>query len=212
MRFVTQIIGMLVILLGLAGPGLAQSTAQVDTPVAQAAAAQTAVCETTSGHEISGEFLRRVARCLYGDTGKPDAVRLALVDDLYIKSWSYTLLNKGFFWVSVGLAVCVLLWPALGPIFSPAPNPDGTPKEAPNRFQRAISAPAVQTSITALAAFSFAFYAHYKEKQAVSESLMRQVIFADTLEQEQIDAVVARLSEMDRGFGFATSPTDLSTD
>jgi hypothetical protein len=212
MRFISDILRTAAILFCLAGPLGAQSTADVAAPDTQVTASKQVVCATTSGKEISGEFLRRVARCLYGEDGQADPVRVALVDDLYIKSWSYTVLNKGFFWLSVALAISVLMWPALGPIFGPAPTPEGTQAKAPSRFQRAISAPAVQTSITALAAFSFAFYAHYKEKQAVSESLMRQVIFAETLEQDQIDAVVKRLSEMDRGFGFATSSTDLSTD
>lgn len=166
-------------------------------------------CKDRSGRELSSEFLRRIAHCLY--EGKAaDRKRLALVDDLYIKSWSYSILNKGFFWASVGLAVTVLMWPAMGPIFGRTPNAQGEAVAPPNRFQRAIAAPAVQTSITALAAFSFAFYAHYKEKQSVAETLMRQVIFSDTLDQEQIDTVVERLSEMDRGFGFATSSLDIS--
>lgn len=186
-------------------PATAQSQVEINLSAPREA------CDTKPGHEMSGEFLRRTARCLYAHNANADtAIRLALIDDLYIKSWSYTILNKGFFWVSVALAVTVLLWPAFGPVFSPAPNPDGSASVPPNRFQRAISAPAVQTSVTALAAFSFAFYAHYKEKQAVAESLMRQVIFVEKLEQEQIDAVVARLSEMDRGFGFASSGTDLT--
>ena len=174
-------------------------------------------CKIVASREFSGEFLRRTAHCLYVANAETNANpvnirRMALVEDLYIKSWSYAVLNKAFFWFSVVLAIAVLIWPALGAVFNPTLKSDGSYDRPLNRFQRAIIAPAVQTSITALAAFSFAFYAHYKEKQTVSENLMRQVIYTEALAPEDISSVVAQLLEMDRGFGFSGGPSDITED
>ena len=71
-------------------------------------------------------------------------------------------------------------------------------------MQRLVTTSSVQTSITALAALSFAFYAHYKGNQMTAENLMREVLYAETLDAALIDRVLTAMREMDAGFGFAT--------
>ncbi|WP_299654368.1 hypothetical protein [uncultured Tateyamaria sp.] len=165
-------------------------------------------CSVGPGEETSAAYLQRKARCIHDDLeDEMTKKRLALVDDIYIKSWSYSLLNKVFFWVSVGLAVLVLLYPGLGPMFKYDPTNSSYANATPNWFQRAITTSAVQTSVTALAAFSFAFYAHYKDKQSVSETLMREVIFAQTFDDAALQDILERIKQMDKGFGFSTNAT-----
>ena len=165
-------------------------------------------CEVGPGEETSADYLQRKAGCLHTDLNNPLVMkRLALVDDIYIKSWSYSVLNKVFFWVSICLAVLVLLYPGLGPMFKYDPTNPEHKSKTPNWFQRAITTSAVQTSVTALAAFAFAFYAHYKDKQSVSETLMREVIFAERFDAEAVDDIVERIKQMDKGFGFTTGAT-----
>lgn len=164
------------------------------------------ICAEQERWGTSAEYLRRTARCVQeGSASDQDALRLTMIDDIYIKSWSYAIINKLFFWFSILLATLVLCWPALGAILKPADPPDGEEAPAPSRLQRALGAPSVQTSITALAAFCFAFYAHYKDKQAISETLMRSILYAETIDRALISDVVGQMAEMDKGFGFATS-------
>jgi len=185
--------------------------AVIDTPVenvspAPGSPSRFRICADPGRWGTSAQYLQRTARCVYeGSPREQDALRVALIEDIYIKSWSYAALNKGFFWLSMVLAALILSWPALGAILRPADPPEGEEAPPPTRLQRAVIAPSVQTSVTALAAFSFAFYAHYKEKQAVSETLMRSVLYAQTIDQPLIDGVVAQMTEMDKGFGFSTS-------
>lgn len=70
-------------------------------------------------------------------------------------------------------------------------------------LSRLVGVAGMQTTVTALAALSFAFYAHYKDNQTTSEGLMRTVIFAEKLNEELLGEVIAQMLEMDRGFGFA---------
>lgn len=189
------------------GAGL-QAGAVPDAAAAEPAGspARFRICADTGKWGTSAEYLQRTARCVYdGSPSDRDALRVALIEDIFIKSWSYAMLNKGFFWLSMTLAALVLTWPALGAILKPADPPEGQEAPPPTRLQRAVGSASVQTSVTALAAFCFAFYAHYKEKQAVSETLMRSVLYAETVDQELIDNVVGQMTEMDKGFGFSTS-------
>lgn len=168
-------------------------------------------CSIGPGEETSTAYLQRKAACIHDDLSDPFRdKRLALVDDIYIKSWSYYILNKVFFWVSILLAIVVLLYPGLGPMFKYDPANPAHKDKSPNWFQRAITTSAVQTSVTALAAFAFAFYAHYKDKQSVSETLMREVIFVETFTDETVVEIVARIKQMDKGFGFSTNATSPS--
>lgn len=186
------------------GTGIAQ--AQVPPKAAPGSAERFRICAEPGRWGTSADYLQRTARCVYdGSPRDQDALRVALIEDIYIKSWSYAVLNKGFFWFSMVLAALVLAWPALGAILKPGDPPKGEEAPPPTRLQRAVTAPSVQTSVTALAAFCFAFYAHYKEKQAVSETLMRSVLYAEVIDGKLISEVVGQMTEMDKGFGFATS-------
>lgn len=192
-------------------PAFAETTTETAAATAPGSTERFALCREPENWGTSAGYLQQVARCAFGDSGDAnDGLRVAIIEDIYIKSWSYAVLNKGFFWVSIALALLVLCWPSLGAIFKPDPPKDDEEAPPPTRFQRAITSASVQTSVTALAAFSFAFYAHYKEKQTLSESLMRTVLYAEKLEQPLVDRVVERMSEMDKGFGFAGSvkPTE----
>lgn len=185
-----------------------------------------AACAAPGAFTVSARYLQQVARCLHGD-GAADRRRLALVEDIYIKAKSYAFLNKAAFWVSILLGVVVLAWPALVAILSPAPAvpaADGKAAEAKAAqteadgaaasagpgwlgfMRRPVAAAAVQTSLAALAALSFAFYAHYKESQKIAEAAMREVIFAEALDPELISRTLAAIGEMDRGFGFSDAP------
>ena len=192
------------------GTGITE--AQVPPKAAPGSAERFRICAEPGRWGTSADYLQRTARCVYdGSPRDQDALRVALIEDIYINSWSYAVLNKGFFWFSMMLAALVLAWPALGAILKPADPPKGEEAPPPTRLQRAVTAPSVQTSVTALAAFCFAFYAHYKEKQAVSETLMRSVLYAEVIDGKLISEVVGQMTEMDKGFGFATSakpPTD----
>lgn len=68
--------------------------------------------------------------------------------------------------------------------------------------QLLFTAAGSQTSVTALAAVSFALYTHYKGQQSSMEDLMRFVLHSEDLTAETVDRVVAKLGEMDRGFRF----------
>lgn len=189
---------------GTATTTAASADVPADTP--PGSAARFRICAEPGRWGTSADYLQRTARCVYdGSPHDQDALRVALVEDIYIKSWSYAVLNKGFFWLSMALAALVLAWPALGAILKPADPPKGEEAPPPTRLQRTVTAPSVQTSVTALAAFCFAFYAHYKDKQAVSETLMRSVLYAEAIDGALISQVVGQMTEMDKGFGFATS-------
>jgi len=129
---------------------------------------------------------------------KPQAEqKYLLVYDIYIKAKSYALLNKVFFWLSVVAAVCVLLWPSLGVIF----------KERLGDVEWIKSA-IVQTTVTGIAALTFAFYSQYKDKQVYAETLMRQVIFSEQSVADLSLKVADELSRIDRGFSFGSFVSD----
>ncbi|MDU8912875.1 hypothetical protein [Aestuariicoccus sp. MJ-SS9] len=198
---------LLLVLIGLGGPGQAQSTA--DVAAMARAPDRFAICAEPSRWRTSADYLQSTARCAYGASEDPeDLRRVSLIEDIYIKSWSFAILNKVAFWLSIVLAVLVLIWPSLVALFAPPDADKGeepaTPKPRKTLLQRAVAASSVQTSITALAALSFAFYAHYKSNQMQSENLMREVLYAETLDAALIDRVIATMQEMDAGFGFAT--------
>ena len=120
-----------------------------------------------------------------------------LVYDIYIKAKSYALLNKVFFWFSVIAAICVLLWPSLGVIF----------KDRLSGVEWVKSA-IVQTTVTGIAALTFAFYSQYKDKQVYAETLMRQVIFSEQSVADLSLKVADELARIDRGFSFGSFVSD----
>ncbi len=123
--------------------------------------------------------------------------KFLLVYDIYIKAKSYALLNKIFFWLSGIAAVCVLLWPSLGIIFK-------------NRLGEMewIKSAVVQTTVTGIAALTFAFYSQYKDKQVYAETLMRQVIFSEQSVTNLSLKVAGELARIDRGFSFGNFVSD----
>ncbi|WP_244072941.1 hypothetical protein [Nitrosomonas sp. PY1] len=122
--------------------------------------------------------------------------KFLLVYDIYIKAKSYALLNKIFFWLSGIAAVCVLLWPSLDIIFNPL-----------SEIEWAKSA-VVQTTVTGIAALTFAFYSQYKDKQVYAENLMRQVIFSEQSVSDLSLKVTDELARIDRGFSFGSFVSD----
>ncbi|MCA8883188.1 MAG: hypothetical protein KDA50_05495 [Rhodobacteraceae bacterium] len=205
------ILGVIGLSAGLAAAGLMGAGAQEPAPNAGAApGGADERCLHDPGVETSGDYLRSVAQCLYGNSRKPEDIRrLALIDDIYIKSWSYSVLNKGAFWLAMALAVLVLSWPALSGLAGARAkkNASGDAGEArrPEGLSWVITNSSVQTSVTALAALSFAFYAHYKSSQLKAESTMRTLLHAETLTPALVADTIAAISDMDRGFSFSAS-------
>lgn len=173
-------------------------------------------CIAPEPDRTSYDYLTEVAMCLHGPGAEqPDARRVTLIHDVAIKSWSYAMLNKGAFWLAVALAVLVLVWPSIVAIAATGPKRPAGAEPGPSvpldatapgwlrLLRNTTVASALQTSIAALAALSFAFYAHYKGNQVSAENLMREVIYTETLGEEQITAILAKIAAMDKGFSFA---------
>ncbi len=114
-----------------------------------------------------------------------------IVYDIYIKARSYAILNKVFFFLSVGFAIGVLLWPSITVVFD-------------NKLDKWkwLKSATVQTTVTGLAALCFAFYSQYKDKQVYAESLMRHVLYSTDSIQAISSKVSEELARIDRGFSF----------
>jgi hypothetical protein len=218
---------MIVFLSSLAVPTLAQETSAAST--AGVTNAQTAtpvrrfnICEEPQQFNTSAAYLQYTARCAFSDAtdGSEEALRVALIEDIYIKASSYSFMNKAFFALSLSFALLVLIWPSLMAYFRAEPAKkmvasaiaaaDNQGPEAMAALEkmrdvlsRIVGIASMQTTVTALAALCFAFYAHYKDKQTTSEGLMRTVLYAQVLDQPLIDEVITQMGTMDRGFGFA---------
>ncbi len=128
----------------------------------------------------------------YGQTRwAADGDRVAMLTDLYIKAWSYGLLNKIAFVAALGFGLAVLVWPSVAVITADTPY-------AKALFQSAI----VQTTVTGVAALAYAVYAHYKRQQLAAENLMRYVLFSDDTVPRLYERVSRALSRVDAGFEF----------
>ena len=209
LRVVVLIVGMM----AWCGPVAAQSTA--GSAMLPATKSDTNKgCPAPEKWMTSGNYLPAVAECLLGpESDNPDPRRVALVQDIQIKAWSYSILNKVTFWIAIALALAILVWPSFVAINAgrvkarkkdaeaDADADDDTPT---HWSQRATTTSAIQTSIAALAALSFALYGHYKGNQVKAENMMREIIFADDLDADRISALLASIAEMDKGFGFTT--------
>lgn len=180
------------------------------------------ICAEPESWGTSTEYLRYTARCAYGNAPETsnEALRVALIEDIYIKSWAYALMNKLFFWASIVFAVIVLIWPSLVAFLRTDPAQEAasdalqiakgdavtmleTVQKKRGILTRMVGVASMQTTVTALAALSFAFYAHYKDKQTTAEGLMRTVLYAEVLHDGLIDQVITQMTTMDRGFGFS---------
>lgn len=180
------------------------------------------ICAEPESWGTSTEYLRYTARCAYGNSPETstEALRVALIEDIYIKSWAYGWMNKLFFWASIIFAVIVLIWPSLVAFLRADPAQEAasdalqiakgdavtmleTVQKKRGILTRMVGVASMQTTVTALAALSFAFYAHYKDKQTTAEGLMRTVLYAEVLHDALIDEVITQMTTMDRGFGFS---------
>jgi nitric oxide synthase oxygenase domain/subunit len=117
--------------------------------------------------------------------------RYVLLFDIYIKARSYAILNKLFFWLSVIAGIGVLLWPSLSIIW----------KGKLDKWEWLKSA-TVQTTVTGIAALTFAMYSQYKDKQTYAETLMRYVAYSDQNLSTLSVKVAEELAKIDRGFSF----------
>jgi hypothetical protein len=117
--------------------------------------------------------------------------RLVILYDLYIKTRSYALLNKVFFWLSIVAAIAVLLWPSIAVIFKDKLGQKEWMKSA-----------VVQTTVTGIAALAFAFYSQYKDKETYSENLMRYVLFSKEDAATLSNKVMEEIAKIDKGFSF----------
>jgi hypothetical protein len=128
--------------------------------------------------------------------------RLYLISyDLYIKARSYAIINKLAFWMAVVAGILVLAWPSLAIIAKDF----GYEKEF-------LKSAIVQTTVTGLAALTFAVYSHYKKRQVYLENLMRRLIYADQSNQLLLDKILSELERLDTGFGFSDALTAKAKD
>ncbi len=65
-----------------------------------------------------------------------------------------------------------------------------------------LNAAIVQTTVTGLAAFTFAIYNHYKKRQMYAENLMRFAIFSEDTLTHIKDYVMQEMERIDSGFSF----------
>ena len=116
-------------------------------------------------------------------------LRYVLLFDLFIKARSYAIINKTAFWLALAFGLAVVVWPALAVIFKDQVE--------------VISSAVVQTAVTALAAFLFALYSHYKKRQLHVENLMRQVVYSDDNVGDLAARLLPEMERIDAGFSFS---------
>jgi len=126
--------------------------------------------------------------------------RLLILYDLYIKARSYAFFNKLFFWVSMPLAILVLVWPSIGVFVKKQGSDDW------------VRSPILQTTLTGVAALAFAFYSEYKDKQAFTENLMRYVSFSKEDPETLSNRIREEMAKIDKGFSFSAPTKNDSND
>ena len=117
--------------------------------------------------------------------------RFVLLYDIFIKARSYYLMNKLFFFIALLSGVAVLVWPSVAILADSL--------SLKTEFWKSA---VVQTTVTAIAGFTFSIYSQYKKKQLFAESLMRFVIWTDDTFQSIKDVVIQEMEKIDRGFNF----------
>ena len=147
-------------------------------------------------NQTSARLLERYAHSQYypDENNKENIEKYLVVYDIFIKARSYAITNKIFFCLALLAGIMVLLWPSLG-IFA---KDFGFEKEF-------LKSPIVQTTVTGIAALTFAVYSHYKKRQMYAENLMRYVIFSDETLENIKNHVIRELERIDTGFGFTKS-------
>ena len=123
-----------------------------------------------------------------------DIAKYLVIYDIFIKARSFYIINKIFFFLALISGITVLLWPSLA-IFA---KDFGWEK---GFLHSAI----VQTTVTGIAAFTYAIYSHYKKRQMYAENLMRFVIYSEDSLTNIKDRVVQEMERIDSGFSFGKS-------
>lgn len=143
---------------------------------------------------MAGEYRKTSGRFLIDymrDTAEGNEalrVRLALAGDVYIKQWSFALLNRICLILALILSALVLMWPVVG-------------TKIATQFVLADSS-VLQTAITTAAAASIYGYQYYKRRQAATENLLRAIVFGAQDVRALAKAVIAEMGRIDTGFDF----------
>lgn len=162
-----------------------------------AQSASKADCNKHNVRQTSAELIFKYSKCLAENTDGPASKKHLLITDIYIKAWSYSLINKIFFWFSISAAGLVVIWPSASVVLKKKIEEEG-------RLQW-IRSPVLQTTITGLAALSFALYAQYKDQQTSAETLMREVYFSTKDVEILAQSAAEELARIDRGFNFGST-------
>jgi hypothetical protein len=134
----------------------------------------------------SGKFLLGVLERRAADDPSQQILH-DLACDVYIKQWSYAVLNKLLWPVAVLLTIALAMWPLI----------------AVRLQSQILDAAVVQTVVTALAAGAIYFYQFYKKRQMATENLLRQIAFSKLSADELTQRVIDEMSRIDHGFGFS---------
>ena len=147
-----------------------------------------------SANKTSAKLLMEFAFRKWGssdDLDSPSNKLFLMANDLYIKARSYALINKIAFWLALISGLTVLAWPSLSIIAADFGLELQTLNEA-----------IVQTTVTALAAFTFTVYSHYKKRQMFLENLMRHLIYSEEPYETLVANIVKEIERIDIGFNF----------
>lgn len=149
-------------------------------------------------HQTSGAFLLDVLRRrAEADNASDDAIRrYEIACDVYIKQWSYAVLNKVFFWLALVATLAVLVWPVL---LATLQSLEG---------MKLVTSAITQAMATAVAAFFVGLYLHYKSRQTSAETLLRTIAFGDLPPEKLAEAVNEELSRIDQGVRFRSQSKD----
>jgi len=149
--------------------------------------------ELTRGFQTSASYLSKIAKldaCLDPQDLRKQKIH-TLVKDLEIKSSSYALLNKVFFWFSLFFALCIISFPVISTL---------VPKDSKSAK---IFNPAQLPAITLLAGLCFTFYSDYKGKQTSAENLIRYAYNSSDKIEIISKTVRDGLAEIDSGHDFS---------
>jgi hypothetical protein len=151
--------------------------------------------ELFSPNKTSARLLVDFAAESWASSTNPEQRRrFLMVYDLFIKTRSYSILNKIFFWLALLFGMAVLVWPSIAVITKDI------------GLQTAfLESAIVQTSVTGLAALMFAGYNHYKKRQTHAENLMRHLIFSNENNETVIEKILKEMERIDQGFVFSES-------
>ncbi len=151
--------------------------------------------EIFTPNQTSAQLLEKYAKETYYKVEESQNIeKYLIIYDIYIKANSYSILNKIFFFVALISGVIVLLWPSLA-IFA----------EDFGWEKGFLNSAIVQTTVTGIAALTFAIYSHYKKRQMYAENLMRFAIFSEDTLTNIKDYVVQEMERIDSGFTFGKS-------